>query len=106
MYQWDGKRYNALFNGVPGAWGPLSSVSLSSNGKAVAVGSPYDAWKGGSTKVYNFHRRLRAMILLKYHFTFLSLQILIQRRRAGNCELIHKSRGGVTLFRVSSTLRL
>ena len=53
MYQWDGKRYNALFNGVPG--GPLSSVSLSSNGKAVAVGSPYDAWKGGSTKVYNFH---------------------------------------------------
>jgi len=53
MYQWDGKRYNALFNGVPG--GPLSSVSLSSNGKAVAVGSPFDAWKGGSMKVYNYH---------------------------------------------------
>jgi hypothetical protein len=54
MYEWDGKRYNALFNGVPG--GPVASVSLSSDGKAVAVGLPFVAWKGGSTRVYSFHQ--------------------------------------------------
>jgi len=37
---------------VPG--GSANSVSLSSDGKVVAVGLPYNAWKGGSTRVYNF----------------------------------------------------
>jgi hypothetical protein len=53
MYKWDGQRYIALLNGVPA--GPAASVSLSSDGKAVAVGLPFDTWKGGSTRVYNFH---------------------------------------------------
>lgn len=52
MYQWNGTRYTALFHGVPG--GTVNSVSLSSDGRAVAVGSPYDMWRGGSTRVYNF----------------------------------------------------
>jgi len=50
LYQWDGSTYKALFNGVLG--GPDSSVSLSSDGKAVAVGLPFDA-KGGTTRVYS-----------------------------------------------------
>jgi hypothetical protein len=53
MYEWDGTRYTALFNGVSG--GPFASLSLSSDGTAVAVGLPFDAWKGGSTRVYSFH---------------------------------------------------
>jgi len=53
MYQWNGTHYRALFNGVPA--GPAASVSLSSDGKAVAVGLPFDALKGGSTRVYSFH---------------------------------------------------
>ena len=52
MYKWNGTHYRALFNGV--AAGPASSISLSSDGKAVAVGLPFDAWKGGSTRVYSF----------------------------------------------------
>jgi hypothetical protein len=52
LYKWNGTRYNALF-GVPG--GPATSVSLSSDGKAVAVGLPFDASRGGSTRVYSFH---------------------------------------------------
>jgi len=53
IYKWNGKRYNALFNGVPA--GPAASLSLSSDGKAVAVGLPYDSSNGGSTRVYNFY---------------------------------------------------
>eukprot|EP00984_Skeletonema_dohrnii_P021179 scaffold10510_cov84-Skeletonema_dohrnii-CCMP3373.AAC.13 len=53
MYQWNGTHYRALFNGVPA--GPAASVSLSGDGKAVAVGLPFDALKGGSTRVYSFH---------------------------------------------------
>ena len=53
MYKWNGTHYKALFNGVPA--GPAASVSLSSDGKAVAVGLPFDTWKGGSTRVYSFH---------------------------------------------------
>ena len=53
MYKWNGTHYEALFNGV--AAGPAASVSLSSDGKAVAVGLPFDAWKGGSTRVYSYH---------------------------------------------------
>ena len=55
MYQWDkdSVRYKVLFNGVPA--GPAASLSLSSDGKAVAVGLPYDSSNGGSTRVYNFY---------------------------------------------------
>jgi hypothetical protein len=53
MYRWDGNTYEQFSNGVPG--GPVGSVSLSSNGKAVAVGLPFSQWSGGSTRVYSFH---------------------------------------------------
>ncbi len=52
MYEWNGTHYKALFNGV--AAGPAAAVSLSSDGKAVAVGLPIDAWNGGVTRVYSF----------------------------------------------------
>jgi hypothetical protein len=52
IYKWDGKRYTAQSNGVPA--GAAASLSLSSDGAAVAVGLPFDAWKGGSTRVYSF----------------------------------------------------
>ncbi len=51
-YKWNGTHYKALFNGV--AAGPAASVALSSDGKALAVGLPFDALKGGSTRVYSF----------------------------------------------------
>ena len=51
MYKWDDESYKVLSNGVLG--GPGNSVSLSSDGKAVAVGLPFDA-EGGSTRVYSF----------------------------------------------------
>lgn len=50
MYEWNGMHYNAQFNGVPA--GPGASLSLSSDGKFIAVGMPYDAPNGGSTRVY------------------------------------------------------
>eukprot|EP00984_Skeletonema_dohrnii_P022938 scaffold12054_cov112-Skeletonema_dohrnii-CCMP3373.AAC.5 len=53
MYRWDGQRYKVLFNGVPS--GPAASLSLSSDGKALAVGLPFDSSNGGSTRVYNFY---------------------------------------------------
>jgi hypothetical protein len=53
MYKWDGESYKASFNGVLG--GPGNSVSLSSDGKAVAVGLPFDSSNGGSTRVYKFY---------------------------------------------------
>jgi len=55
MYKWNDTHYNALFNGVPA--GPAASFSLSSDGKAVAVGLPFDFsnGNGGSTRVYNFY---------------------------------------------------
>jgi hypothetical protein len=53
MYKWNGKRYTALSNGVPG--GTAAYVSLSSDGRAVAVGLPFDASNGGSTTVYSFY---------------------------------------------------
>jgi len=53
MYQWDGKRYTALLNGVPG--GTATSLSLSSEGRAVAVGLPFGSSNKGSTRVYSFH---------------------------------------------------
>jgi hypothetical protein len=53
MYKWDGKRYKALSDGVPG--GPAASISLSSDGRAVAVGSPFDSSNKGSTRVYSFN---------------------------------------------------
>jgi hypothetical protein len=53
MYKWNGTRYNALFNGVPG--GPAAYVSLSSDGKAVAVRLPFDPLNKGSTRVYSFY---------------------------------------------------
>lgn len=52
MYKWNGTHYKALFHGV--AAGPAAAVSLSSDGKAVAVGLPFDARKGGLTRVYSF----------------------------------------------------
>ena len=42
-----------LSNGIPA--GPASSLSLSSDGKAIAVGLPFDSSNGGSTRVYNFY---------------------------------------------------
>ena len=53
MYEWNGTCYNALFNGVPA--GPATSLSLSSDGKAVAIGLPFDSSNGGSSRVYNFY---------------------------------------------------
>lgn len=53
MYKWDGTQYNALFNGVPS--GPAASLSLSGDGKALAVGLPFDSSNGGLTRVYNFY---------------------------------------------------
>eukprot|EP00985_Skeletonema_marinoi_P001706 scaffold686_cov245-Skeletonema_marinoi.AAC.17 len=55
MYKWNDtdKQYNVLFNGVPS--GPAASLSLSSDGRSVAVGLPYDSSYGGSTRVYNFY---------------------------------------------------
>lgn len=52
MYTWDGKRYKQLSNGLPG--GPVPSISLSGEGNAIAVGLPFDAWKGGRTGVYKY----------------------------------------------------
>ncbi len=54
MYQWDGNSYKVQSNGIPG--GPAASLSLSSDGKAVAVGLPLDSSNGGSTRVYNFYQ--------------------------------------------------
>jgi|SaaInl74LU_5_DNA_1037368.scaffolds.fasta_scaffold13922_2 hypothetical protein len=53
MYKWNGTHYKTLFNGVPS--GPAASLSLSSDGKAVAVGLPFDSSNGGLTRVYNFY---------------------------------------------------
>ncbi len=53
MYKWNSPHYKALFNGVPA--GPAASFSLSSDGKAVAVGLPFDFSNEGSTRVYNFY---------------------------------------------------
>ena len=50
MYQWDGERYKVQSNGIPG--GLSASLSLSSDGKAIAVGLPFDSSNGGSTRVY------------------------------------------------------
>ena len=42
-------------NGIPA--GPAASLSLSGDGKAIAVGLPFDSLNlnGGSTRVYNFY---------------------------------------------------
>mmetsp|Transcript_3569 Transcript_3569/g.5151 ORF Transcript_3569/g.5151 Transcript_3569/m.5151 type:complete len:1299 (+) Transcript_3569:212-4108(+) len=54
MYQWDGnRRYKVLSNEIPG--GASAFLSVSSDGKAVAVGLPFDSSNGGSTRVYNFY---------------------------------------------------
>eukprot|EP00985_Skeletonema_marinoi_P026609 scaffold20727_cov160-Skeletonema_marinoi.AAC.3 len=53
MYKWNGTQYKTLYNGVPS--GPAASLSLSGDGKAVAVGLPFDSSNGGLTKVYNFY---------------------------------------------------
>ncbi len=42
-----------LSNGIPA--GPAASLSLSGDGKAIAVGLPFDSSNGGSTRVYNFY---------------------------------------------------
>ena len=42
-----------LSNGIPA--GPAAFLSLSSDGKAIAVGLPFDSSYGGSTRVYNFY---------------------------------------------------
>eukprot|EP00984_Skeletonema_dohrnii_P019382 scaffold9237_cov72-Skeletonema_dohrnii-CCMP3373.AAC.2 len=63
MYKWNGTHYNALiYESIHGSIpigrlpaGPAASLSLSSDGKAVAVGLPFDSSNGGSTEVYNFY---------------------------------------------------
>jgi hypothetical protein len=55
MYQWNGTHYTALFNGVPA--GPAASLSLSSDGRSVAVGLPFDSSYGGSTRMYSFYSK-------------------------------------------------
>eukprot|EP00984_Skeletonema_dohrnii_P005760 scaffold2037_cov87-Skeletonema_dohrnii-CCMP3373.AAC.2 len=71
MYQWDGQRYKVLSNGIPE--GPVASLSLSSDGKAVAVGLPFDSSNGGSTRVYNFYPESPCVdpseLLLRISFT-------------------------------------
>jgi hypothetical protein len=52
MYKWDGKRYKQLSNGLPSDSVP--AISLSGEGNAIAVGLPFDAWKGGKTGVYKY----------------------------------------------------
>lgn len=50
--------------------------------------------------------RLRAVILLKYLSASHSLQIIIPRRRVGNCVSIHLLSARVALFQVTSTLHM
>lgn len=49
-FQWDGTTYEQLWNSIPGGSSP--SVSLASDGAALAVGLPFD--NGGITEVYAF----------------------------------------------------
>ena len=50
VYKWNGTHYTALFNGSPA--GETSSVSLSRDGNALAVGLPHSG--SGTTTVYKF----------------------------------------------------
>jgi hypothetical protein len=48
IFEWNGANYQQLWNPIPG--GQASSVSLSPDGKSVAVGLPFN--NGGTTNVY------------------------------------------------------
>lgn len=71
MYEWNGNRYEAFPGGIPG--GTATFVCLSSDGRSVAVGLPYDSSSGGSTRVYkNFYHKSEcddADQLLRVSFT-------------------------------------
>lgn len=52
VHKWNGTHYSAFFNGLPA--GETSAVSLSRDGKSLAVGLPYRGKQGGVTNVYKF----------------------------------------------------